>query len=378
MRILLAPDKFKHSLTAPQVVDAIAGGLRRVWPTVHIDGCPMADGGEGTVQALASATGGRIVSHCVTGPLPDMKVTAQFGILGDGKTAVIEMAAASGLPLVPPNKRNPLHTTTFGTGELMLEAARLGVEKIILGIGGSATTDGGIGCAQACGLPVILENGEPASLTKPLTGSDVQRVMQIKKDPDSPLARVKITVACDVTNPLFGPTGAAAIFGPQKGALPQDVKQLDAALEQLARRNQKLAVAEMPGAGAAGGLGFGLAAFFSAELRSGIQLVMQAADLPARLKKCDLCITGEGRFDGQSLSGKTTIGVARAAKAAGVPCIVIAGSFETSPEAYQQGVTAIMPITTGPMTLEEAIENAGELVANAAENALRMAMCHRA
>jgi len=376
MRILLAPDKFKHSLTAPQVVDAMAIGLRRACPTVQIDACPMADGGEGTVQALVSATGGRIVSHHVTGPLPDTKVNATFGILGDGKTAVIEMAAASGLALVPPLQRNPLHTTTYGTGELMLEAARLGVEKIILGIGGSATTDGGIGCAQSCGLPVSLDNGEPASVTQPLTGADVRRVKRIQHGQDNPLKHVQITVACDVTNPLFGPTGAAAIFGPQKGASPEDVQQLDAALEQLARRNHKLEIAQMPGAGAAGGLGFGLAAFFGAQLCSGIELVMQAADLPARLQTCELCLTGEGRFDGQSLSGKTTIGLARAAKAAGVPCVVIAGSLEASPQAYAQGVTALLPITTGPMTLEEAIANAGVLIANAAENALRLVMHH--
>src|SRR5690348_8542604 len=267
MRIVLAPDKFKGSLGAPDVCAAMARGLRAADPSVDIDTCPMADGGEGTVAALVAATGGRLETRRVAGPLPEMRVDATFGVLGDGHTAVIEMAAASGLALLKPEDRNPLNTTTFGTGELLMAAASMGVRQIVLGIGGSATVDGGIGCAQACGLPVILEGGEPVSPTEPLCGRDLESVVLIKHGRGSSIERVRITVACDVSNPLFGPDGAAEIFGPQKGATPQQVRWLDQALHGLAERTGKLAEARTPGAGAAGGLGFAMLAFFGAALR---------------------------------------------------------------------------------------------------------------
>src|SRR5688500_8363084 len=283
MRVVIAPDKFKGSLTAPQACDAIARGVRRSRPDARLDLCPMADGGEGTVAALVAATSGRFETRRVIGPLPEMKVDATFGVLGDGTTAVVEMAAASGLALLGPEDRNPLNTTTFGTGELLLEAARLGVSHILLGIGGSATTDAGIGCAQACGLPVILEGGQPVSPTEPLCGRDVPSVVLVKHGRGSPVERVRITVACDVINPLFGPDGAAPVFGPQKGATPADVKQLDEMLRGLAIRLGKLDEANTPGAGAAGGLGFGMLAFFpNVTLRGGFEIVAEAARLRER------------------------------------------------------------------------------------------------
>src|SRR6185437_7090722 len=214
MRILLAPDKFKGCLTALEVAQAMAEGILRVNTGAQIDLCPMADGGEGTVSALVAATNGKLLTRRVTGPLPEMKVEATFGMLGGGQTAVVEMAAACGLALLPTSQRDPMATTTFGTGELLMAAAEAGAKRVILGIGGSATVDGGVGCAQACGLPVLLEDGEPVSPTEPLCGRDLDSILMIKHGRGSPVERMRITVACDVVNPLFGPNGAAAVFGP--------------------------------------------------------------------------------------------------------------------------------------------------------------------
>jgi glycerate kinase len=328
MRVLLAPDKFKGCLTAREVAGAMAAGLRSADPAIEIDACPMADGGEGTVDALVEATGGRFETARVTGPLPEMKVDAKFGFFGDGKTAVVELAAASGLALLSPEDRNPLATTTFGTGELLMAAMQRGAQKIILGIGGSATIDGGIGIAQACGLPVLLRDGEPLSPTEPLTGRDIDQVVLIKHGRGSPIEKVKIIVACDVSNPLLGKNGAAAVFGPQKGGSAEDIPRIESALRELARRNGKLAIAELPGSGAAGGVGFGMAAFFGAELHGGAMLVMEAVKFRERLARCQMCITGEGRLDGQSARGKVVGAVAAACKEASVPCFAIVGSAE--------------------------------------------------
>jgi glycerate kinase len=274
------------------------------------------------------------------------------------------MAAASGLALLRAEDRNPMNTTTFGTGQLLMAAAGLGVRQIILGIGGSATNDGGIGCAQACGLPVILEHGEPVSPTEPLTGADLARVVLIKHGRGSPVERVAITVACDVSNPLFGPNGAAAVYGPQKGATPEQVRELDAMLEQLARRCGKLAEAQMPGAGAAGGLGFAMLAFFGATLRSGIDIIIEATRLRERLRGADLCITGEGSLDSSSLHGKTPIGVARICKSLGVPCVALAGRIDAGAVdvASEQGLTSYRAIHDGSLTPAESIERAAELL----------------
>ncbi|MGH7215025.1 MAG: glycerate kinase, partial [Tepidisphaeraceae bacterium] len=297
MKIVIAPDKFKDCLDAIEVARAMAAGARRVDSSIEIDLCPMADGGEGTVAALVAATGGRFITRRVTGPLPDMKVDATFGILGDGQTAVIEMAAASGLALLQPEDRNPLYTTTYGTGELLIAAAgEPGVRRVILGIGGSATTDAGVGCAQACGLPVLLDDGETVSPSEPLCGQDLDRVILVKHGRGSPIERLgEIVVACDVNNPLHGPNGAAPVFGPQKGATPDQVRRLDDSLRALTERLGKTELAQTPGAGAAGGLGFGMLAFLGATLRPGIDIVTDATRLAERLRGADLCLTGEGK-----------------------------------------------------------------------------------
>lgn len=355
----------------------MAEGIRRVIPDAQIDSCPMADGGEGTVSALVAATKGKLLTRRVTGPLPEMKVDATFGMLGDGQTAVVEMAAASGLALLSTSQRDPMATTTFGTGELLMAAAEAGATRVILGIGGSATVDGGVGCAQACGLPVLLEGGEPVSPTEPLCGRDLDSILMIKHGRGSPIERMRITVACDVTNPLFGPNGAAVVFGPQKGATPRQVQQLDDSLRRLAERTGKLEAAKTPGAGAAGGLGFGMLAWFGATLASGVQTVIDAVDLQSRLRQSDLCITGEGKLDEQTLHGKTPLGIARAAKDAGVPCVALAGTLGAVPEALRaQGLDAWFSICPGPMTLEQSMSDARRLLADAAANAVALFKVH--
>ncbi|HEY2588082.1 MAG TPA: glycerate kinase [Tepidisphaeraceae bacterium] len=371
MKIVLAPDKFKGSLSAPDVCAAMTRGLRAANPDIEIDACPVADGGEGTVAALVAATGGRFETRRVTGPLPEMKVDATFGVFGDGHTAVIEMAASSGLAMLKPEDRNPLNTTTFGTGELLMAAAALGASEIILGIGGSATVDGGIGCIQACGLPVLLEGGEPLSPTEPLCGRDLPSVLMVKHGRGSTVERVRIRVACDVSNPLFGPTGAARVFGPQKGATPKQVRWLDDALRGLAERTGKQAEARMPGAGAAGGLGFGMLAFFGATLQNGAQIVLDATRLQERLRGTDLCITGEGCLDAGSLHGKATIAVARLCKELGVPCMAIVGSVGEGVErAREEGLREYRVIGEGALPIEECIRRAPALIEVTAKGVL--------
>jgi glycerate kinase len=374
MKIVLAPDKFKGCLSAAEVCRAITAGLRRVDPAIEIDPCPMADGGEGTVAALVAATNGRLLTARVTGPLPEMKVDATFGMLGDGETAVIEMAAASGLALLKPEQRNPLYTTTYGTGELLNAAIEAGARQILLGIGGSATNDAGIGCAQATGHTIILEEGEPAANTEPLVGQDLPRIVLIKRHRGERTDGVPITIACDVTNPLYGPTGAAHIFAPQKGATPDQVEQLDAALRQFARRLNKDDLAQTPGAGAAGGLGFGMLALYGADLRRGIDIVIDATRLRDRLRDADLCITGEGKLDAQSAHGKAVLGVAALCREAGVPCVALAGAIEDADGLMgNEGLTAAFSICNRPMTLEDSMARAAKLLSDAAANLLRAA-----
>jgi len=367
MRIVIAPDKFKGCLSAREVAAAIAQGIASANPKHEIEQIPMADGGEGTVDALVAATNGRLITQTVTGPLPEIKVPAVFGILGDGKTAVIEMAAASGLHLLRPDQRNPLKTTTFGTGELLVAATKMGMTRIILGIGGSATTDGGIGCAQACGVRFEIDRGVSANETDPpLTGADVAYA-DPGKDPDNLPAKflrgVEIVVACDVDHPLIGPRGAARIFGPQKGATPEQVESLDRALEHLSMRIPwGFDLREKPGTGAAGGLGFGMMSFFGAKLRRGFEIVAEAAHLEERLKGADLCITGEGRLDASSMGGKTVIGVARACRKLGIDCFAFVGSIgEGWDGAYKEGLGACIPISEG-ISLQASMENASQLL----------------
>lgn len=366
MRVLLAPDKFKGSLSAIQACDALREGVRAIDPSAEVDLCPLSDGGEGFVDAMVRALGGRLITRRVTGPLPEMKVDATFGVLPATPTrpitAVIEMSAASGLHWLRPDQYDPLATTTFGAGQLVREAVREGCRHVLLGIGGSATCDAGIGFAQACGLPVLLDNGDPTSDTEPLCGRDLEHVVRIKSHRGGAVDGVTFEVAADVTNPLFGPDGAAPVFAPQKGATAQQVRWLDDMLKQLATRTGHLTEAASPGAGAAGGLGFALLAFFGATLRPGIELVIEATRLRERLTGTDLCLTGEGRIDAQTLSGKTVIGVARACRDANVPCVALAGAVGYDLDllkARQQGLTSAFSICPGPVNHATALRDAG-------------------
>lgn len=372
MKIVLAPDSFKGSLTALQVCQALERGLRQVWPDALIESVPMADGGEGTVQSLVDATRGRLLRQSVTGPLGD-PVTAEYGILGEGETAVIEMASASGLPLVPPDRRNPLVTTSYGTGELIQAALDKGCRRFIIGIGGSATNDCGQGMAVALGARFLDETGNDLELG----GGALGRLARI--DVSSLDPRVKecsVVVACDVDNPLCGPRGASAVYGPQKGATPEMVETLDANLAHCAevlKRDLGKDVRDVPGAGAAGGLGAGLMAFLGAELKPGVDIVIEATHLAARMDGADLVVTGEGRIDGQTVFGKTPIGVARTAKERGIPVVAVGGSIAGDAEiVYQHGIDALVPIVPAPLPLAEAMAEGASLVAAAADRAARL------
>ena len=366
MKIVIAPDSFKESMTALEAAQSIEKGMKAVIPDAEYQLLPMADGGEGTVQSLVDATGGTIRERSVTGPLGE-DVPAFFGILGDGKTAVIEMAAASGLHLVEPSKRNPLLTTSRGTGELIRAALDEGVSHIIVGIGGSATNDGGVGMTQALGGRFLNEQGQEIG---PGGGalSTISSIDLSLLDPR--LESVKLEVACDVTNPLTGPTGASAIFGPQKGADPEMVDILDqnlAHLASIAPNGEE--IASKAGTGAAGGLGFALLAFLNAELNRGIDIVLKALKFSENVKNASFVITGEGRIDGQTIYGKTPIGVAKAAKEFGIPVIGIAGSLtDDSRVVYDHGIDALFSIVSGIMELPEAFSQATHLLERASRD----------
>jgi glycerate 2-kinase len=368
MKVIIAPDSFKESLSALEVANAIEKGFRDIFPEAEYVKIPMADGGEGTVQSLVDATGGRIVKTEVTGPLGD-RVKAFFGVLGDGKTAVIEMAAASGLHLVPSEKRNPLVTTTRGTGELILSALNEGAEHIIIGIGGSATNDGGAGMIQALGGRLLDRHGQEIGLG----GGSLSELADIDLSGlDVRLKHVKIEVACDVDNPLTGPKGASAVFGPQKGATPEMVATLDKNLQHYADvigRVLGKQVKDIPGAGAAGGLGAGLLAFLEAELKRGVEIVLETVKFHERIQDASLVITGEGRIDGQTIFGKTPIGVAKAAKRYNIPVIAIAGSLsDDSNVVLSHGIDALYSIVPGIIPLEKAMANAEYYIAKTARN----------
>ncbi len=372
MRILIAPQSLKGSLTAAGAGQAIAKGVAAVYPEAEIDIVPVADGGEGTVRALVDATRGMIVEQTVTGPLGE-PVDAFFGLLGDGRTAAIEMAACAGLPLVPPERRDPRITTTFGVGELILAALEYGCNRFIIGIGGSATNDGGAGMAQALGASLQTAEGKEiahgAAALATLTRISTEMM-------DVRLQACTFDVACDVTNPLCGPNGASAVYGPQKGATPEIVAQMDAALEHYAqtiKRDLGLAVRDVPGAGAAGGLGAGLLAFLHATLRPGAQIVMEAVQLEKHMRLADLVITAEGQIDSQTAYGKTVGAVAGLAKRYGLPVLAIAGGLgENYQQIYKLGVDAIAVLPSGPMTLEYAMEEAATLATDTTERALRI------
>jgi len=362
LKILIAPDSFKESLTSIEVADYLKEGFKKADKNFEITKLPLADGGEGTVKSLVAATDGKIMKKEVTDPLGN-KVEAIYGILGDGKTGVIEMATASGLPLVPKDKRNPLKTTTYGTGELIKAALDQGCTKLIIGIGGSATNDCGVGMAQALGGKFLDEDGKQI-------GYGGQYLKDIEKidlsQLDSRIAETEIEVACDVDNPLYGKNGAAYIYGPQKGASKDQVKELDQGLKHIAeiiKDDLGKEVNEIPGAGAAGGLGAGLSAFLDAKLRPGIKIVMEASKLREKMKKVDLVVTGEGKIDGQTASGKTPVGVSRIAKKEELPVIAVAGTIgEDAEKVYDEGIDFLYSVIDKPMTLKEAIDNADKLL----------------
>lgn len=368
VKIVIAPDSFKESLTALQVAESIERGFKRIFPDAQYVKVPMADGGEGTVQSLVDATGGKIMMKKVTGPL-GQPVDAFFGILGNGTTAVIEMAAASGLQLVPNDKRNPLLTTTRGTGELILAALDHGVNHIIIGIGGSATNDGGAGMAKALGAKLLDQKGKEIDEG----GGSLRDLASINiAELDSRLAHIKIDVACDVDNPLTGEKGASSIFGPQKGATPEMVAELDKNLAHYAaiiERELGKKINDVPGAGAAGGLGGGLLAFLPSEMKRGIEIVIETTGLSRTVEDADLVITGEGKIDGQTIFGKTPIGVAKEAKKFGVPVVGLAGMVADDSEVvHDYGIDAIFSIIPGVISLEAAFNRAEEYVEKTAAN----------
>ncbi|EPN0072656.1 glycerate kinase [Vibrio cholerae] len=372
MKVVIAPDSFKESLTAKQVCDAIQAGLARVWHDAKFVAIPVADGGEGTVQSLVDATQGRLVEVKVMGP-QGKRVEAFYGMLGDNQTAVIEMAAASGLHHVPVAQRDPKLTTSFGTGELIRHALDQGVTKLIIGLGGSATNDGGVGMLAALGARFTNADGDPIQLTggglRELTHIDLQ-------DFDPRLQNCDILVACDVNNPLCGDKGASAVFGPQKGATPEDVQLLDGALRQFGLLTEKVTgkmVLESAGAGAAGGMGAALLAYTQARLRPGIEIVLETVQLAYQVSDADLVITGEGRIDSQTVHGKTPMGVAKVAKRFDVPVLALCGCTGDNYQAvYQCGIDAVFAAVPRAMSLEDALKESDFNLADLAENVARL------
>lgn len=372
LKIVVAPDSFKHSLSALKVAEHIKTGIQKADPHAEVMTIPMSDGGEGLVNALVDATRGKTITAIVKDPL-GRPVESFFGMLGNGETAAIEMAAASGIELITEEEKDPAKTTTYGTGQLIKEALDQGCKKIIVGIGGSATNDGGAGMARALGVKLLDKKGREIGPG----GGELKNLAEIDASSlDERLKRCRITAACDVTNPLTGEHGASLVYGAQKGGSEDLLKQLDENLAHYAdiiRRDLGLDVAEIPGSGAAGGLGAGLLAFLNAELISGFNVVKEIVNLESHIAKCDLVISGEGQIDSQSFFGKTPMGVAQVAKKYNKPVILIAGSMgEGIEKLYDQGVNAIFSIVNKPMPLDEALENAGVLLEVCAENVMRI------
>ena len=368
MKIIVAPDSFKESLSSLEAARQIEAGFREIFPDAEILKLPVADGGEGTVEALVAATGGEIRKVRVSGPL-GTPVEAFYGVCGDGRTAVIEMAAASGLALVPPDRRDPLLTGSSGTGQLIRRALDDGLRHLIIGIGGSATNDAGAGMLQALGVRLLDARGQDLSAG----GGALKRLAKIDAGGLDPrLADCRVEVACDVDNPLTGERGASAVFGPQKGATPAMVAELDANLALFARvveRDLGRSIEGVPGAGAAGGMGGALMAFLRARLRPGVEIVLDAIELKTLMRGADLVITGEGCIDRQCIYGKTPVGVARIARQEGVPVIALAGGLGPGAEAVRDcGIQALFSIVRGPCSLEEALSKAAQNLHSAARH----------
>jgi glycerate kinase len=372
MRIVIAPDSFKECLSATRVAFAISEGIRKVAPDTEIISIPVADGGEGTVEALVTATSGKIIPTPAVDAL-NRPIQSFYGILGNGKTAVIEMAAASGIELLSPEERNPLVTTTYGTGLLVKSAMEAGFEEIILGIGGSATNDGGAGMAQALGFNLLDKNDNPIGPG----GGSLNQLTRIEQTNAHPLLqKTKITVACDVQNPLLGIAGATRVYGPQKGASPEMIEILEQNMSNFA----KIILGEfssdfsaVSGAGAAGGLGFGLMAFCNARIRPGFELISELTNLEKHICLADLVFTGEGRIDSQTAFGKTISGVSQLGKKYNVPVIALSGILSGNLEPlYNNGLTSAFAIANRPMSIEESKVNAAELLARTSEQVIRM------
>ncbi len=366
MRIAVAPNAFRGSLTAIEATASIIAGLSRsALKNLQTLPMPLADGGDGTLDILIRGLGGELVTITVTGPI-DSPVQAAMGLLGDGRTAVIEMARASGVELVPRHLRNPLIATTYGTGELIREAVRRGYQRFLIGIGGSATVDGATGCLQALGARLLDESGADI----PRGGGGLSKLARIDASPLKPLRdNVEITVLCDVNNPLIGPNGAAHVFGPQKGADPAMVEVLDANLAHFAeiiRRDLGIHIADMPGAGAAGGLGAGLVAFLGAKLAPGGSTLISLLGYDQQLASADLVITGEGKLDSQTVGGKAVQRIAAVAREANVPVVAFAGTLEASGDALRSmGIQAAWSIVPGPCTLDDAVAHSAEWLSRA-------------
>ena len=368
-------DSFKGSLSSMEAGNAVCSGILRVYSDAKINVLPLADGGEGTVEALTLGMGGELQSIIVTGPINEQKVTAKYGILRDKKTAIIEMAAAAGLTLLPPEKRNPLYTTTYGVGEILRDAIHKGCRHFIVGIGGSATNDGGLGMLQALGWQMLDSNGEAV----PHNAIGLEKLAVIDDSIVLPeLKECTFRIACDVTNPLLGQEGCSAVFGPQKGAPPNMIPIMDEWLQhyaELAKAKYPQANPQAPGTGAAGGLGFAFLTFTNAALESGINIVMEETKLEEQISAADMVITGEGQLDGQSIMGKAPIGVAQLAKKHAKPVIAFSGCV--TPEARlcnEHGIDAYFPILRQVTTLSQALEpqNAQQNMTDTVEQVFRL------
>ena len=372
MNIVIAPDSFKDCLSAADVAKYLTQGIERVDRDANVRMIPLADGGEGFVQTMLSALGGKTVSLTVRDPI-NREIVGFYGILNDGQTAVIEMAAASGIEHLSKVERNPLLTSTYGTGELMKDAIEKGCRKIIIGIGGSATNDGGIGMAMALGYRFLDENDQELKQG----GGFLNKLARIDVEAVTPLVReTEVLVACDVTNPLVGKYGASAIYGPQKGASPEMVELLDQNLKHLAgiiKKDLGIDVSGLPGGGAAGGLGAGLVAFSGGKLQPGFNIVKEQTRLDEEIQQADLVITGEGKIDAQTKHGKTPWGVAQIARKYKKPLIAVAGLLgDGYRELYDEGFTSIFALPNGPSSLEDSISNAPDLLADAGERIYRI------
>ena len=372
MKIVIAPQAFKGSLSALNVANAVQKGVRRIFPDAQILTCPVADGGDGTLETLVESSGGKIMETNVADPT-GKPIVAQWGAMGDGNTAVIEMARTSGLALLTLEERDPLNATTYGLGEIIVSALNKGFRKFIVGIGGSATNDAGAGMAQALGIRLMDREGRNLVFG----GAALQNLSVIDTSSiDQRVLESNFQIACDVNNPLTGPKGASAVYGPQKGATEENVRQLDSALgvfAEVTKRDLGKDISNLEGAGAAGGLGAGMIAFVEGHLRAGVDIVLDTVNLAEKLESADLVITGEGSIDFQTVYNKAPIGVARMAKARGIPTIGISGMLGKNYQiVHNHGIDAALSIANGPISLEESLQNAPSLISEAVEESLRL------